>query len=111
MRQAGIVAAAGLHALDHHVDRLAEDHANARRFAEAIADLPGVLVDPSAVDTNIVLFELSGPLDADAAVARFAERGIRFSSVGSRTLRAVTHLDVDRAGIDRAIAAARELFV
>jgi threonine aldolase len=109
MRQAGIVAAAGLHALDHHVERLADDHANARRFADAIAELPTVRLDPATVETNIVIFDLVGELDAEAATARFAERGIRFSGFGPRTLRAVTHLDVDRAGIDRAIAAARDV--
>jgi threonine aldolase len=109
MRQAGIVAAAGLYALDHHVERLAEDHANARRFADAIAELPAVGLEPATVETNIVIFDLVGDLDAEAATAAFAERGIRFSGIGPRTLRAVTHLDVDAAGIDRAIAAARDV--
>jgi threonine aldolase len=111
MRQAGIVAAAGLHALDHHVDRLADDHARARRLAEAFAGLPGVSVDPAAVDTNIVLIDLTGAIGAEEATARLAERGVRVSSFGPSTLRAVTHLDVDDAGIDRAIEAARAVFV
>src|SRR4051794_7433128 len=64
MRQAGIIAAGGVYALRHHVDRLAEDHANARRLAEALAELPGVSLDPSTVETNIVLFDLTGPVDA-----------------------------------------------
>ncbi|HEY8437571.1 MAG TPA: GntG family PLP-dependent aldolase [Candidatus Limnocylindrales bacterium] len=110
MRQAGIVAAAGLYALDHHVDRLADDHARARRLAEAFAALPGVSVHPAAVDTNIVLIELTGTFGADEATARFAERGVRLSSFGLSTLRAVTHLDVDDTGIDRAIEAARAIF-
>ena len=109
MRQAGIIAAAGLYALDHHIERLAEDHANARRFADAIAELPAVRLDPATVETNIVIFDLLGELDAEAAAAAFAERGIRFSGLGPRTLRAVTHLDVDAAGIDRAVAAARDV--
>ncbi len=109
MRQAGIVAAAGLYALDHHIDRLADDHANARRFAEAIAEVPTVRLDPSTVETNIVLFELTGELDGEAVLAAFADRGIRFSGFGPRMLRAVTHLDVDGAAIDRAIAVAREV--
>ena len=111
MRQAGIVAAGGLYALDHHVDRLADDHARARRLAEAMAELPGVAVEPATVDTNIVLVELTGSIGADDAAAAFAERGIRISSFGPSTLRLVTHLDVDDAGIDRAIGAAREIFV
>jgi threonine aldolase len=110
MRQAGIVAAAGLHALDHHIERLADDHARARRLAVAFAELPGVAVDLDAVETNIVLIELTGHIDAPTAVAGFAERGIRLSSFGPTTLRAVTHLDVDDAGIDRVIAAAQAIF-
>src|SRR5262249_23685828 len=69
MRQAGIIAAGGVFALNHHVKRLAEDHANARRLAEGLARLPGVVLDPSSVETNIVIFELTGALDATAAVA------------------------------------------
>ena len=111
LRQAGIVAAAGLYALDHHVDRLAVDHANARRFAEAVAELPGVVLDPATVETNIVLFGLEGSVDSATAVAGFADRGIRLSSFGSRTLRAVTNLGVDERGIQRAIDAARTIFV
>jgi threonine aldolase len=109
LRQAGIVAAAGLYALDHHVERLADDHANARRLADAIAELAAVRLDPRTVETNIVIFDLVGELDAKAAQAAFAERGIRFSGLGPRTLRAVTHLDVDRAGVDRAIEVARDV--
>jgi threonine aldolase len=111
MRQAGIIAAAAVYALDHHVDRLAEDHANARRLAERLAELPGVEIDLAGVETNIVLIELSGALDAEVALNRLAERGVRMVSLGPRTLRAVTHLDVDAAGIDRAITAAQAVFV
>jgi len=111
MRQAGIIAAAAVYALDHHVDRLAEDHANARRLAERLAELPGVEIDLAGVETNIVLIELSGALDAEVALNRLAERGVRMVSLGPRTLRAVTHLDVDAAGIDRAIAAAQAVFL
>lgn len=107
LRQAGIVAAAAEHALDHHVERLAEDHANARRFAEGVAALPGVAVDLDGVETNIVLVELTGRATAADVHPRLAEHGVRLSGTGPRTLRAVTHLDVDRAGIDRAIAAFR----
>jgi threonine aldolase len=110
MRQAGIIAAGGVYALRHHVKRLAEDHANARRLAEGLAGLPGVKLDPSTVETNIVFFELTGALTAPVAVERLLARGIRMGASGARRIRAVTHLDVDAAGIERALAAAREVF-
>jgi threonine aldolase len=87
MRQAGILAAAGLYALDHHIDRLADDHANARLLAEACD------VDPSTVDTNIVVVDVP---DAAAVVAAAAESDVRIGAVGARTVRLVTHLDVTR---------------
>jgi threonine aldolase len=105
MRQAGIIAAAGLYALDHHVDRLAEDHARARRLAEGLAALPGVHLDAGGVETNIVVFDVP---DAPAFSAALARRGVRVGAIGPRRLRAVTHLDVDDDGIERALAAARE---
>jgi threonine aldolase len=110
MRQAGIIAAGGVYALRHHVKRLADDHANARRLAEGLAALPGVSLDPSTVETNIVFFELTGELTAPVAVERLLARGIRMGALGPRTIRAVTHLDVDTSGIDRALAAARAVF-
>jgi threonine aldolase len=93
LRQAGILAAAGLHALDHHVERLADDHAHARLLAEAVG------VDPEGVDTNIVAFEHD---DAAGLVARAQAEGVRFGTVGPRTVRLVTHLDVTRADAVRA---------
>jgi threonine aldolase len=104
MRQAGIVAAAGLYALDHHVDRLAEDHENARVLAEGLAELDGVELDAEAVETNIVVF---GVPDAAEFCARLEREGVRMYAIGPRRVRAVTHLDVDRAGIEQAVAAAR----
>lgn len=107
MRQAGIVAAAALYALDHHVERLAEDHAHARRLAAGLAAIPGVRLDPATVETNIVLFEIDPErlgMDAPTWAARAAERGVRIGAFGPTRLRAVTHLDVDAAGIERAIA-------
>ncbi|MGZ6705958.1 MAG: threonine aldolase family protein [Solirubrobacteraceae bacterium] len=105
LRQAGIVAAGGLHALDHHVQRLADDHARARRLAEGLAELPGVALDPATVETNIIVF---GVADARGFTARMeAEHGVRVGALAPGTVRAVTHLDVDDAGIDRALAAAR----
>jgi threonine aldolase len=110
MRQAGIFAAGGVYALRHHVKRLAEDHANARRLAEGLAGLPGVRLDPSSIDTNIVFFELTGSLTAAAAVERLLARGVRMGALGARTIRAVTHLDAAAAAIERALAVAREVF-
>jgi threonine aldolase len=110
MRQAGIIAAGGVYALRHHVKRLAEDHANARCLAEGLAGLPGVRLDPSSIDTNIVFFELTGSLTAAAAVERLLARGVRMGALGARTIRAVTHLDADAAAIERALVVAREVF-
>ena len=107
MRQAGIIAAGGVFALRHHVKRLADDHGNARRLAEGLAELPGVVLDPASVETNIVIFELRGALDAAAAVAALLERGVRMGAMGPRTVRAVTHLDVSAAQVERAVEAAR----
>ena len=97
MRQAGILAAAGLWALDHNLDRLAEDHANARLLAERLAGLPGVRLDLATAQTNIVIFHLeeAGP-DAATIVARAQQEGVLISAFAARTLRAVTHLDVTR---------------
>jgi len=107
MRQAGIIAAGGVYALRHHVKRLAEDHANARRLAEGLAALGGVALDPDTVETNLVFFELTGRLDAPAFVERLLARGVRMGALGPRTVRAVTHLDVTAAQVERALDAAR----
>ena len=107
MRQAGIVAAAGLYALDHHIERLVEDHANARRLAECLID-GGLPVDLGQVESNFVLIDAGRMgLAADEAVARLREEGVLFS-FGSRknVLRAVTHMDVGAADIERAIGGA-----
>lgn len=93
MRQAGVLAAAGAYALDHHVERLADDHAHARLIGEALG------LDPASVDTNIVVVERP---DAAGFVARAAEEGVRISAVGPRAVRLVTHLDVSRADAERA---------
>ena len=105
MRQAGIIAAAGIYALRHHVKRLADDHANARRLADGLAALPGVTLDPASVETNLVFFDTAG--DAAEIVERLLARGIRMGALGPHTIRAVTHLDVDAGGIERALDAAR----
>jgi threonine aldolase len=106
MRQAGIIAAGGIFALRHHVSRFTEDHANARRLAEGLAKLPGVVLDPASVETNIVIFELNGTVDAKQAVAALLARGVRMGAMGPRTVRAVTHLDVSPPQIERALEAA-----
>jgi threonine aldolase len=106
LRQAGIVAAAGLYALDHNVERLGEDHENARVLAEGIADLPGVRIDASKVETNIVIFEVDNPA---AVLAALAERDVEMSGMGPGRIRAVTHLDVDRAGVEGALEALAEV--
>jgi threonine aldolase len=107
MRQAGIIAAGALYALRHHVDRLAVDHANARRLAEGLAELPGIAIDPTTVETNILFFEITRDgLDAEAFDDGLRRHGVRMGAVGPHRVRAVTHLDVDAAGIDRALAAA-----
>jgi len=110
MRQAGIIAAGGIYALRHHVKRLAEDHANAKRLADGLAALPGIALDPATVETNLVFFDLTGALDAPAAVERLLARGIRMGALGPRTIRAVTHLDVSAGGVERALEAARAVF-
>jgi threonine aldolase len=105
MRQAGIVAAAGLYALDHHVERLAEDHANARALADGLAAIHGVRFDADRVETNIVIFEVD---DAFALVGALHDAGIEVTPLGPTRIRMVTHLDVDRAGCELAVSAIRE---
>lgn len=100
MRQAGIIAAGALWALDHHVERLAEDHEHARLLAEGLAELDGVSIDLATVETNIVIFEVE---DALATCAALWDVGVQVGPLDGRRLRAVTHLDVDRAGIERAL--------
>ncbi|TAN53028.1 MAG: aminotransferase class I/II-fold pyridoxal phosphate-dependent enzyme [Betaproteobacteria bacterium] len=103
MRQVGFYAAAGLYALDQNLARLAQDHANARRIAERLAGSRRVLLDPEAVQTNILVFRLAeGAPDAPSVVARAAKRGVLVFVFDARTIRAVTHLDVSRAQCERA---------
>ena len=108
MRQNGIFSAAALHALDHHLTRLPEDHANARLFAETLKAGTPVQLDLATVQTNIVVFHLPPALalDAQALSAKARERGVLVNAFGPRTMRAVTHLDVSRAQCE---AAARSL--
>jgi threonine aldolase len=107
MRQAGIAAAGCLHALDHHLDGLADDHRRARTLAKGLAGVAGVRVANPVPESNIVLFQVAG-LEAAACVAACRTRGLGLSAVGPR-LRAVTHLDVDDAAIDRAVEVVAEV--
>jgi threonine aldolase len=103
MRQAGILAAAGLYALKHNIDRLAEDHANARRLAMRLQEIPAISINPATVATNIVFFEVrSTTRSIPAFIAALKEAGVLLNAVGRQTCRAVTHLDVSTEAIERA---------
>lgn len=105
MRQVGIFAAAGLHALDHNVLRLAEDHANARLIADRLSTSRQIILDSATVQTNIVVFGLLADApDAPSVVNRAKERGVLIFAFGQRTIRAVTHLDVSRQQCEQAAA-------
>jgi threonine aldolase len=106
MRQAGVLAAAGIVALEEMVDRLVEDHANARRLAEGLAQIRGLACDPAGVRTNIVYFGVEHPGLSAADLTRTLDReGVRMLPTGPRTIRAVTHYEVSAAGIERALTA------
>ncbi len=102
MRQAGLLAAAGLIALEEMPKRLHEDHANARLMAEALHHTEGVEIDPETVETNIVIFRLTGPIAPAELIARLKARGVLVSSVGPQLVRLVTHRDVSRGDCIRA---------
>lgn len=108
MRQAGVIAAAGIVALETMVDRLAEDHANARKLAEGLAHLPGIYLDPERVLTNIVIFELKVHTPSPAEfVGGLAKRNVRLGAIGGQRFRAVTHYGIESADIDYAVSAAQ----
>jgi len=108
MRQSGIIAAACEYALDHHVTRLAQDHANAKRLASGIAQMGSLRIDAASVETNLVYFDVTAPgWNAEKLCNALRPHDVRIGAMGTHTLRAVTHLDVDAAGIDRALAALR----
>jgi len=110
MRQAGVLAAAGLIALEEHPRLLARDHANARFLADALAKIPGITLDARKVQTNILIFDVSGTgLSAAEFSARLKSRGVLINGINARELRLVTHYDVDRAGCEQALEAIEQV--
>jgi len=110
MRQAGFLAGACLYALDHHIDRLAEDHANAKVIADAVAQVPELTLTPPKVETNLVWFEVGSKLGTARDVAnRLKAEGVLVAALGEKVIRAVTHLDVTRDQCVKAAAAIRKL--
>ncbi len=111
MRQAGILAAAGLYALEHNIARLAEDHAHAKRLAEALAGLPGVRINPAHVETNLVIFDISETRrTADEVLTLLKAEGLLLVPFSPTTLRAVTHLDVSRDQVAQACTILEKVF-
>ncbi|MHC4567399.1 MAG: low-specificity L-threonine aldolase [Planctomycetota bacterium] len=109
MRQCGIIAAAGIEALENMTARLAEDHANARRLAEGIAEIEGLTVEPERVQTNIVFFDIvGGAVTAERLVTRLSDRGVRILQLGPARVRAVTHYGIEAEDIEAALAALGE---
>ena len=110
MRQAGVIAAAGIVALEQMVDRLGEDHVNARRLAEGMADIPGISLDPGRVQTNIVYFDLEeGAPDVTEFCGRLADQGVKMGPAGERRIRAVTHYGIEADHIEQALAVVEQV--
>ena len=111
MRQAGILAAAGILALETMVERLAEDHARARYMAEGLSEIPGILLDPGSPATNMIFFNLADSVKLTTAQieAQLAKRGILTSASGPRRFRLVTHLWIDDIGVDKTVTAFHEI--
>lgn len=109
MRQAGVIAAAGIVALETMVDRLADDHANAKRLAEGLADIPGIELDPERIKTNIVFFDLTGALTAPQLAERLARAGVLIGAAGQRRMRAVTHYGIEREDIETTLGVIRSV--
>jgi threonine aldolase len=111
-RQVGVLAAAGLIALEEGPKRLAIDHENAQLLARGLAEIPGIRIDASKVKTNILFFDVSGTgLSASEVSKRMGARGVRANASTPRTIRMVTHLDVDRAGCERALRVLAEVVI
>ena len=103
MRQAGILAAAGIYALEHHIGRLKEDHDNAKRLARKLQQIPAITINPQHVDTNIVIFDVVGHrLTPAAVVAALKQEGVLIHAIGGSSFRAVTHLNISTTAVDRA---------
>jgi threonine aldolase len=112
MRQAGVLAAAGLIALEEHPRLLRRDHENARFLAQALTKIPGISIDPRAAETNILIFDVSGTgLSTAEFSARLKSRGVLFNGVNTREMRIVTHYDVDRSACERALEAIEQVAV
>jgi len=110
MRQVGVLGAAGLIAMEQHPAKLAADHANARALAECLATIPGISIDPSTVESNIVIFDVSGVGLAPKEIsARLKAQGVLMNGINDRQMRAVTHYDVTRKDCDVAIAILRSI--
>jgi threonine aldolase len=110
MRQSGVIAAAGLVALNEMIDRLPDDHLRAQRLAQALSESPGVVIDLDTVQSNIVIFQPPSGMSHEAVIAAFRENGIKVSNYGLRGLRMVTHYEIDDEAIDRTIAALPAVF-
>jgi len=112
MRQAGIIAAAGLYALDHNVGRLGEDHTHAKVLARGLAEIPGIGSEGGHVETNLVYFDVAGTgLTAAQVVERLGARGVRMGANTRTRIRAVTHLDVTQADVERAVAIVQDVLI
>jgi threonine aldolase len=110
MRQAGVIAAGALHALDHHVDRLADDHANARILARAVEETPGLRLEFGTVETNLVWIEVDPAFGTGPAIAaQLRADGVLVSALGPNVVRACTHLDVSREQVEIAADRIRAL--
>jgi len=109
MRQAGVIAAAAIYALEHHVERLADDHANAQTMADAIREIEGLSLSPDKVETNMVFFEVDESLgSADAFIGRLSAQGVGMLALGPSRIRAVTHLDVSTDDVRQTIDILRQ---
>jgi threonine aldolase len=108
MRQAGILAAAGIIALETMIPRLAEDHDNARRLAKHLSQIPGILLDPQRIQTNIVFFELEDSIPPAKLLSALANRYIKIGAAGGQKFRAVTHYGIEAQDIDTVGSAIRE---
>ena len=110
MRQAGIIAAAGIYALDHHIERLKEDHQNAKRLALGLTEIQGVSINPEEVETNILIFDVAGtemtPLQVRDTIKK---EGVLIHAVGKTQIRLVTHLDVSKEDIETALKAFKKV--